>query len=186
MAGVIFMELLSQKKVVIRALGFALIFGASTTFAAPPAEIPGQAVGRPDFPELSFQGRSNGEIAIGRLGAKLPEVAAWYRMTPVKFTKMLREDSTAWIDMKGRLLFIDVRENEADADELPELLGAAPFPLPNTFTLHSRPGANRIIYLDFDGHETSGTRWNATSGIDPILSPPYTRDGDSNFQSLVP
>ncbi|MEH6515868.1 MAG: PKD domain-containing protein [Halioglobus sp.] len=183
MAGVIFRELLSQK-VVVRALGLALIFGASTTFSAPPAEVPGNAVGRPDFPELSFQGRSNGESAIGRLGAKLPDVAAWYRMTPAQFTKMLREDSTAWIDMKGRLLFIDVLEDEAETSELPELLGAAPFPLENTFTLHSRPGANRIIYLDFDGHETSGTQWNSSSGIDPIFSPPYTRDGDSNFSDL--
>lgn len=40
-------------------------------------------------------------------------------------------------------------------------------------TLHSRPGATRVIYLDFDGH-TTGQPWSAT----PIIVTPY--DVDSN------
>jgi hypothetical protein len=49
----------------------------------------------------------------------------------------------------------------------------------------SLPGANHTIYLDFDGHVTSGTTWN--SGYyaeDPIVSPAWSLDSDrANFSS---
>lgn len=51
-------------------------------------------------------------------------------------------------------------------------------PLDQTFMLHSRPGASRFIYLDFDGHNTTGTSWNTSSGVDPIVNRPYDIDGD--------
>lgn len=46
------------------------------------------------------------------------------------------------------------------------------------FSLHSRPNATRKIFLDFDGHTTTGTAWNSWKGIDPIVSPAYDEDGD--------
>ena len=49
-----------------------------------------------------------------------------------------------------------------------------------TFLLHSRPDADHTIYLDFDGHTTSGTSWNNYYGIDPIVTPAYTFEGDSS------
>ena len=33
----------------------------------------------------------------------------------------------------------------------------------STFQLHSRPGATKVIYLDFDGHTTQNTQWNSSS-----------------------
>ena len=59
---------------------------------------------------------------------------------------------------------------------------AAPFPLDQTFTLHSAPGASKVIYLDFDGHTTSGTQWitEFTSG-DDFTSPAFSYQGDSTF-----
>ncbi|TXS91223.1 PKD domain-containing protein [Parahaliea maris] len=136
---------------------------------------------KPAFPVLSFPDRSRGQRAIGRLGANLPEVAAWYGLHPAEFTRMLREDDTAWIDLRGRLLFIDER---VEGGEQPLAPAAAPFPLEDTFTLHSKPGAARVLYLDFDGHQTSGTAWNLSSGVDPIISPPYSRDSDPAFSTL--
>src|SRR5688572_12483492 len=38
-----------------------------------------------------------------------------------------------------------------------------PFPLPDTFFLHSRPSATKTIYLDFTGDTTTGTAWNNTA-----------------------
>ena len=38
-------------------------------------------------------------------------------------------------------------------------------------------GAKRVLFLDFDGHMTTGTAWNASYG-DPIISPVYDTDGD--------
>ena len=42
----------------------------------------------------------------------------------------------------------------------PPVVLAAPFPLIETFQLHSAPSASKTIFLDFDGHVTSGTLWN--------------------------
>lgn len=48
------------------------------------------------------------------------------------------------------------------------------------FNLQSKPGSNFTIYLDFDGHITTGTDWNASYGVDPIISPQFDLDGDPN------
>ena len=59
---------------------------------------------------------------------------------------------------------------------------SAPFPLEETFLLHSSPLSSKVIYLDFDGHPTSGTIWNTehTGGAD-FYSLAYSFEGDSSF-----
>ncbi len=55
--------------------------------------------------------------------------------------------------------------------------GASPYPLADTFELESRPGADKVIYLDFDGHHSVDNAW----GHDIVFSA-FDRDGDaSNF-----
>ncbi|MEK0426052.1 MAG: hypothetical protein RJB11_2143 [Planctomycetota bacterium] len=51
-------------------------------------------------------------------------------------------------------------------------------PLSDTFKLHSRPTATKVIYLDFDGFTAKGTPWNASRGRDPIISPAYDPAGN--------
>ena len=59
---------------------------------------------------------------------------------------------------------------------------AASFPLENTFLLHSNPSASKTIYLDFDGHLTSGTNWNALYNLgQDFVTPAYSFEGDSSF-----
>ena len=62
------------------------------------------------------------------------------------------------------------------SESLPDQIVYAP--LDQTFKLHSLPGALHTIYLDFDGHITQGTTWNASSGISTIDSPAYDPDGN--------
>ncbi|QSX37654.1 PKD domain-containing protein [Shewanella sedimentimangrovi] len=131
------------------------------------------------FPQLSLPTKAQGEQAIAALGAKLPEVAAWYGMSPDEFARELRSDATLWLDTKGRAFYVDQFPQATDPADA-QLLQEAPYPLEDTFHLHSRPGANRVIYLDFDGHITTGTAWNNSYGVDPIVSPPYSRDSDSS------
>lgn len=51
----------------------------------------------------------------------------------------------------------------------------AQFSSAQTFKLHSRPGAKRVIYLDFDGHVTpAGGPWGGA-----ITSPAYDTDGNT-------
>ncbi len=55
-----------------------------------------------------------------------------------------------------------------------------PYDLTETFSLHSNPGAEHTIYLDLDGHVTSGTAWNTSfTGGEDIVTPAWSADGDS-------
>jgi hypothetical protein len=73
--------------------------------------------------------------------------------------------------------------NDKKGDSTEEISRMSPpYPLSQTFLLHSLPGAKYTIYLDFNGHTTSGTAWNTdfTSG-NPITTPAYSFEGGSNF-----
>lgn len=48
----------------------------------------------------------------------------------------------------------------------------------DTFVLHSRPGATRVIYLDFNGHVISNTAWNQ-GRANPLNAVPYSLDADA-------
>ena len=48
----------------------------------------------------------------------------------------------------------------------------------------SLPSANHTVYLDFNGHATTGTSWNSSYGVTTINSPAYTTDADAlNFSA---
>ncbi len=82
----------------------------------------------------------------------------------------------------------------ADMDSIPPFIGpvplagalppnSGPFPDSDTFLLHSRPSATKVVYLDFDGHTTTGTPWNSSLGVTSIVTPAYTLDGSPAFSS---
>ncbi len=55
------------------------------------------------------------------------------------------------------------------------------YDLSQTFQLHSLSGADHTIYLDFDGHETSGTIWNSSFNAGAtITTPAYNFSGDAS------
>jgi len=68
----------------------------------------------------------------------------------------------------------------ANANLAETITSSAAVAISNTFKLHSNPNAQHIIYLDFDGHTTSGTWWN-NGGT--IRSAAYDRDGNNGFSS---
>jgi len=137
---------------------------------------------RPAFPEMQLPRSMRGEQALQAWGDRLPSVAAYHRMTPRKLQDIMQRDKTAWIDRKGRLLFID------EQPELPEPTesmfapataeAVAPYALEQTFLLHSRAGSKRVIYLDFNGHVVTGSAWNSKYGMSTINAPGYDLDGD--------
>ena len=93
-------------------------------------------------------------------------------------------DRDLWLDPVHNLLYIcnfDISETDTFPASSEAAIPAGPFPLDQTFQLHSLPGASKVIYLDFDGHLTSGTIWNSsfTGGTD-IVSLPYDFDGDTS------
>ena len=78
-----------------------------------------------------------------------------------------------WVDQTGVLFVKDDTLPPPAPAGTPD---AAPFPNNQTFTLHSRPGAQRVLFLDFDGQAVSGTAWNS-SGISTDPQPAFDLDG---------
>ncbi len=50
----------------------------------------------------------------------------------------------------------------------------------DTFRLHSLPGSTLTVFLDFDGHTTTGTFWNSARGSS-FYSPAFSLDGSEAF-----
>ena len=175
---------MSDQKGTRLALALALALHVGVISAGPPEFAPGaQQANQRAFPEVNLPAPTNGEEAIARLGDTLPAVAAWYGMTPAEFVHLLRNDNTAWIDVKGRVFYIEPLPEPAGESQQSDPVQAAPFPLSETFNLNSRPGSSRVIYLDFNGHTSSGTAWNTNYGVTSIISPAYSVDGNSAFST---
>lgn len=142
-------------------------FSISGLVHAKPAE-------RPRMPDLQLAGEQRGEAAVQALGAQLPAVAAHYRMTPQKLDGILKKDRSSRLDRKGRLFYVEPAGN-AMAGDSPSVSAVAPYDLSQTFLLQSRPGAKRVIYLDFNGHSLSGSAWNGGAAINAQA---YDTDGN--------
>ena len=150
---------------------------AATLLAASAAQA---APTKNPFPSARLDKHERGEAAIKALGATLPSVAAWYGKSPSEFARLIREDRDMWLDTRGRVYFVD--EGMAVPEQGTTATGtastaAATLPLDQTFQLHSRPGASRVIYLNFVGGTVSGTAWNSSYGVTSIVAPPYDIDG---------
>ncbi|MDQ4123928.1 MAG: PKD domain-containing protein [Acidobacteriota bacterium] len=128
----------------------------------------------------SERGLARGQAAINKLGARLPEVASRHGKSANELKRLFLEDSTLFVDDTDALLYVDeTQETQEFSGDSPTVSAAAPYPYSQTFALHSRPGSNRVIYLDFDGHVTSNTAWNANyTGGAPINSAPFSIDSD--------
>ena len=160
----------------LRGTAASVVFLTSTVFSALGQEAP-----RPEFPAgIRLAATTRGEAAINALGKRLPEVAAHYRKTPEEVRALFRSDRSLHADPTGRLFYACELhgQHQVESEEAPsESIGTtdpAPFPTAEAFLLHSRPGANRVIYLDFDGHtDTTAGYWK-----DGAASPPFDTNGD--------
>jgi hypothetical protein len=122
-----------------------------------------------------------GAAALGKVRSHLSEVAAGNGLPLAELERILATDKTSWLDADSRLFFREptLTASQKSAEASPrwaeQAVAAATGP---AFELHSKPGSNRVIYLDFDGHTITGTAWNASKGIDPVNVSPYDTDGD--------
>ena len=103
-------------------------------------------------------------------------------MTPraaVAFRSACGHDHDLHFDAKGKPLYACSMQIQIGPDTT-KYTSTPSYPLADTFLLHSRPTATRKIYLDFDGHVTTGTAWNA--GRSPTLTTPaFSRDASPDF-----
>jgi hypothetical protein len=117
-----------------------------------------------------------GRTALTSIGSRLTEIAARNGETPDRLRAILANDRTSWLDRGGRLYYTEPAAPAATRQATPAAKPKSQ--LAGAFELHSRPGSNRVIYLDFTGHTITGTAWNASKGIDPVDVTPYDTDGN--------
>ncbi len=102
--------------------------------------------------------------------------------------KLFRGDATLWVNRDLRLFYVEPPLpdlGDAGSASAP-LAESAPFPLADTFVLHSNTGALRTIYLDFTGHVVSGTQWNDSATGDPFTATAFSIDDDPDHVLRLP
>ena len=160
--------------------GLRLVAAAAIAALALPALAQPAPRAKPPFPRVELlQARSEGARAIELLGDRLPAVAAWYGRTPDQFRALLLLDRRLKLDRQGRLFVQEELDEPLAADATAQgseaVLAGTLAPLEQTFALHSRPGAKRTIYLNFQGAQLSGTAWNGSGGT--LTALPFDLDG---------
>lgn len=135
-----------------------------------------EAAGKGDF--------RGGAEAIRRLGSKIGRAAkSAGKRSGGDVRRILRQDKTSKVnfsDPRLQLIYFDnsLPKSTVSASDA-AIAQSATFPPENTFKLHSRPGAKRIIFLDFDGHVLSNNAWTASNnGGNPINAPAFSTDSD--------
>lgn len=93
-----------------------------------------------------------GMAALTQIGDRLAEVAQANGMSPEALSKVLLTDESAWLGRSGHLYYAEEVKPAGVGGTLPTPSAATTSPLEDTFSLHSLPGSNRTIFLDFDGH----------------------------------
>ncbi|MEY3898044.1 MAG: hypothetical protein RLZZ214_3565 [Verrucomicrobiota bacterium] len=127
----------------------------------------------------------HGLKAIAALGERLPEVAAFYGWTPKMLEEHLRADPELRVTRSGQIFYacgLNCAHGDQPQATEPAMDTAsiaptdpAPYDTSQAFLLHSRPGANRVIHLDFDGHaDNTPGYWK-----DGAASPAYNISGNN-------
>jgi len=161
----------------------AAILGALVMFCPTDAVA---ADGPPVTPHSHVLARAgHGAAVVEALGDRLPAAAATNRMSPTRLREILASDPTAWVGEDGQLFYVEQAESLAQQGATAGV-ATATYPASQTFALHSLPGSNHTIFLDFDGATVSGTWWNSSNNANPMPSRFYsgfTLDSDPGFNA---
>ena len=119
-----------------------------------------------------------GAEAIDRFESRLPEIAANYDMTPARLRDLLETDPYLRIDPDGALLYVDPVHDHDGFDEHPDNIPPIAHAETDAFALNSKPGSQRTILLDFNGHVVTNTAWNGPNVPQGYFALPYDSDGN--------
>lgn len=157
---------------------FAVLLACAILSLAALAGARGSEPPSAESPNVQLRAPVRGLAAIRALGPSLERIARLNRLTPQALRQALLQNRDLWVDPAGRLTYAC---RPPSPEQLRRRAGAAgpaaapPFPESDTFKLHSRPASRKKVYLDFDGHFTTGTAWNVLAGAD-IDSAPWDLD----------
>lgn len=164
---------------------------AGRALTGPPAAPPQGSVAQagPAEPErcaVELARPLSGAAAVDALGDRLAEVAARVERTAAELAGELRRDPSLHVDRCGSPFYVEPIAPEAaatdaagaDAASTAAVTGGTPDASGDPFALHSRPGSARTVYLDFTGHQVTGTDWNSAPYPADFWAPPFDTDGD--------
>ncbi|MEV5960614.1 M12 family metallo-peptidase [Kribbella sp. NPDC051952] len=124
-----------------------------------------------------------GKAALGKVQSRLTELSGRNGIPAAELQRILTTDKTSWLDRDGKLFY-----REPVAGKAERQAAAAPSPRWATravasatgpaFELHSKPGSNRVIYLDFDGHTITKTAWNTNGKPATVNVTAYDTNGN--------
>jgi hypothetical protein len=169
-----------MRKLVSAALWLALAGGALLP-ADPAAAQQGRAFGANARFDLA-------DLPPGRLRSDLEALPAPARARALgwlnRFSFHSADVPYLRADPEGGVFYADT-ETALEGAPAPEQGAIEAITQAEAIALHSRPGAARTVYLDFDGHSITGTAWNASAGVDPLIALPYTTDADAGSFSAA-
>lgn len=149
---------------------------SASVFAAPPSHAKALGTGNPvaidDLPPGLFKNQLKALPAQAQARAQGWLNSIHFHEQDLRFMR---------VDKEGGIFFADTYLPDFSAD--PSTTGDTSTVLPadgsiDPFRLHSKPGATRVVYLDFDGHTISGTAWNSYTGTPVLEALPYDQDGN--------
>jgi PKD repeat protein len=148
--------------------------GSDPKQSAKSSAVPPKTAALIELPE-NYQG----DDAIDFLGKNLAEVAQNIGVTSEKLKQMFQQDLTMRVDANNRIFFVDnmvdqhdgtlATNNAPESNATATTTGSSSVPiasaaaLANAFSLHSKPGASKTIYLDFDGYSAENTAWSSST-----------------------
>lgn len=135
-----------------------------------------------NFPPMQLPRNGRSQEIPGLLGSKLGQVAAWYDRSDAELIKLCQQEKSIRSDRQGRLHYVcdgllPLQNAIANITTATGSGTLSAITATDAFALHSKPGASKVIYLDFDGHTTTGTSWNSSfTGGAEIITPPFSND----------
>ena len=128
----------------------------------------------PTVPEGSLSGPS----AVRELGERLGDIAASNGISAEDLASILATDLSAYVTPSGSIMYVCPAappeiQNETRATG--HAIARGGIPLDDFLNLESRPGSEKTIYLDFNGHQSSGNQWGHN-----INFPAWDRNGNTS------
>jgi len=159
----------------------AVLFGALAVVAGNQADA--QQGPSPAPLDTLLGEQLQGKAALGKLQPRLAELAERNGIAEVQLQRILATDKTSWLDKDGKLFYAEpvatAKERSATTKSPKWATKAVAAATGPAFELHSKPGASKVIYLDFDGHTISGTAWNTNGKPSTVNVTAYDTDGNT-------
>jgi hypothetical protein len=160
------------------------LFSAASVLALAIISTPNSALSQPGKAKIFGEGApsQSEDLPPGRVRSHLESLPLPARQQALQWLQRFsfpeNDLDFLQLDRDGGVFYADTFELELAASEAPSgtQLPEAITPT-DTFLLHSRPGASKVIFLDFDGHTITNTAWNS-GRPDPLYARPFDTDGN--------